>query len=52
MTYDLGEALTPADRIILFSARPSRIKETFEVDFVRPRNAAKILTAAEEVETW
>ncbi|MFB6451294.1 ABC transporter ATP-binding protein [Bradyrhizobium tunisiense] len=42
VTHDLGEALTLADRIILFSARPGRIKETFEVDFARPRNAVKI----------
>ena len=42
VTHDLGEALTLADRIILFSARPGRIKERFEVDFARPRNAVKI----------
>ena len=33
VTHDLGEALTLADRIILFSARPGRIKDMFEVDF-------------------
>jgi NitT/TauT family transport system ATP-binding protein len=37
VTHDLGEALTLADRIILFSARPGRIKDMFEVDFARPR---------------
>ena len=42
VTHDLGEALTLADRIILFSARPGRIKDIFEVDFARPRNAVKI----------
>ena len=42
VTHDLGEALTLADRIILFSARPGQIKESFEVDFARPRNAVKI----------
>ncbi|WP_159181835.1 ABC transporter ATP-binding protein, partial [Escherichia coli] len=35
VTHDLGEALTLADRIILFSARPGRIKDMFTVDFDR-----------------
>jgi NitT/TauT family transport system ATP-binding protein len=42
VTHDLGEALTLADRIILFSARPGRIKDVFEVDFARPRDAVKV----------
>jgi sulfonate transport system ATP-binding protein len=42
VTHDLGEALTLADRIILFSARPGRIKDVFEVDFPRPRDAVKV----------
>jgi len=42
VTHDLGEALTLADRIILFSARPGMIKETFAVDFARPRDAVKV----------
>jgi NitT/TauT family transport system ATP-binding protein len=42
VTHDLGEALTLADRIILFSARPGRIKDMFEVDFERPRDAVKV----------
>jgi NitT/TauT family transport system ATP-binding protein len=42
VTHDLGEALTLADRIILFSARPGQIKEMFEVDFARPRDAVKV----------
>src|ERR1700761_5491994 len=42
VTHDLAEALTLADRIILFSARPGRIKEIFEVDFPRPRDAVHL----------
>jgi NitT/TauT family transport system ATP-binding protein len=42
VTHDLAEALTLADRIILFSARPGRIKEIFEVDLPRPRDAVKL----------
>src|ERR1700693_4274297 len=42
VTHDLGEALTLADRIILFSARPGMIQNMFEVDFAGPRGAAKV----------
>jgi NitT/TauT family transport system ATP-binding protein len=42
VTHDLGEALTLADRIILFSARPGRIKDMFDVDFARPRDAVRV----------
>jgi NitT/TauT family transport system ATP-binding protein len=42
VTHDLGEALTLADRIILFSARPGRIKDIYEIDFARPRDAVKV----------
>lgn len=42
VTHDLGEALTLSDRIILFSARPGQIKDTFDVDFARPRDAVKV----------
>lgn len=42
VTHDLGEALTLADRIILLSARPGRIKEIFPVPFARPREAVAL----------
>ena len=42
VTHDLGEALTLADRIILLSARPGRLKQDFEVPFARPRNAVTL----------
>ena len=42
VTHDLSEALTLADRIILLSARPGRIKETFAVDLPRPRDAVTL----------
>ena len=38
VTHDLGEALTLADRIMLLSARPGRLKESFDVMFPRPRD--------------
>ncbi len=40
VTHDVDEALVLADRIILFSAKPSRIVETIEVAEARPRNVA------------
>jgi NitT/TauT family transport system ATP-binding protein len=42
VTHDLSEALTLADRIILFSARPGRIKEIFDVNLPRPRDAVAL----------
>ncbi|MEI9901879.1 MAG: hypothetical protein WDN31_19190 [Hyphomicrobium sp.] len=42
VTHDLGEALTLADRVILLSARPGRVKDDFKVDFPRPRNAVAL----------
>jgi len=42
VTHDLSEALTLADRIILFSARPGQIKEIFDVNLPRPRDAVSL----------
>jgi NitT/TauT family transport system ATP-binding protein len=42
VTHDLGEALTLSDRIVLLSARPGRMKEVFDIDFPRPRDAVKL----------
>jgi NitT/TauT family transport system ATP-binding protein len=42
VTHDLGEALTLADRILLLSARPGRLKESFPVPFARPRDAVEL----------
>ncbi len=52
VTHDLGEALTLADRIILFSARPGQIKDMFEVDFPRPRDAVKVRETARYAELF
>jgi NitT/TauT family transport system ATP-binding protein len=45
VTHDLSEALTLADRIVLLSARPGRIKEMFDVDLPRPRDAVSLRNA-------
>ncbi len=47
VTHDLSEALTLADRIILLSARPGRIKQDFAVPFARPRDAIKLRESQE-----
>jgi NitT/TauT family transport system ATP-binding protein len=39
VTHDLSEALTLADRVILMTARPGRLKDDFPVPIPRPRNA-------------
>jgi sulfonate transport system ATP-binding protein len=52
VTHDLGEALTLADRIILMSARPGRVKQDFKVDFPRPRNAVKLRETREYAELF
>ena len=37
VTHSVEEAITLADRIVVFGARPSRIKEDIRVDIPRPR---------------
>ena len=52
VTHDLGEALTLADRIILMSARPGRVKQDFKVDCARPRNAVTLRETREYAELF
>lgn len=42
ITHDLGEAITLADRVIVFSRRPGRIKEEYQVDIPRPRRVTEL----------
>jgi NitT/TauT family transport system ATP-binding protein len=52
VTHDLGEALTLADRIILLSARPGRVKQDFKVGFPRPRDAVALRETKEYAELF
>jgi NitT/TauT family transport system ATP-binding protein len=52
VTHDLGEALTLADRVILLSARPGRIKEDMLIPFERPRDAVALRETKEYAEAF
>jgi NitT/TauT family transport system ATP-binding protein len=39
VTHDIGEAIALADRIIVMTARPARIKSEYVVNLARPRSA-------------
>jgi NitT/TauT family transport system ATP-binding protein len=42
ITHDIGEALTLADRIVLMTARPGRIKAIVDVPFGRDRDVSEL----------
>ncbi len=42
VTHDLGEAITLADRVVVFSARPARIRVIRDVPLARPRDVFKV----------
>jgi len=42
ITHDLGEAICLADRVVVMSASPGRIKNVYDVPLQRPRSAADL----------
>ena len=42
VTHDLGEAITLADRVVVFGARPGRIRTIRDITLPRPRDVYKV----------
>ncbi len=42
VTHDLEEAISLADRVVVLTANPGRVKTQFRVDLGRPRNVNEI----------
>ncbi len=42
VTHDLEEAISLADRVIVFTAAPATLKATYRIDLPRPRNVTEI----------
>ncbi len=42
VTHDLGEAISLADRVVIFSARPGHIRTIRDVPLARPRDVFKV----------
>ncbi len=52
VTHDLEEAITLADRVVVMTASPARIKDDFKVDLVRPRNVEEIRMTPEFINIY
>jgi NitT/TauT family transport system ATP-binding protein len=47
VTHDLSEAITLADRIVVMTRRPGRIKLIYDVNLPRPRDVIRLRETAE-----
>lgn len=50
VTHDVDEAILLADRVLVMSARPGRIKKEIPIDIPRPRNNSEIFMDAAFIE--
>ena len=50
ITHSIEEAIAIGDRIVVLSARPSRVREIIAVDIPRPRTVAKVIAHPRFVE--
>lgn len=52
VTHDLEEAITLADRVIVMTASPARIKDEFRIALDRPRNVEEIRMTPEFIKIY
>jgi len=46
ITHDLAEAIALADRVVLMTRRPGRVRQTYQIDLPRPRSIMSLQTNA------
>jgi NitT/TauT family transport system ATP-binding protein len=52
VTHDLMEAITLSDRVVIMSARPGRVKESYPIHIPRPRDVINIKDTEEYLEDF
>ncbi|MDR7434114.1 MAG: ABC transporter ATP-binding protein [Armatimonadota bacterium] len=52
VTHDLEEAIALSDEVVVFTARPGRVKARHSIDLPRPRNVAEIRASPEFLKVY